>query len=394
VVTGSVQYQEVGLKLEFEPQIYSSSEVGIKLNLEVSNIVSTFTDPQGGRSYQIGTRSAQTSLRLRDGETQVLGGLIGDQDRYTANKIPGPGHLPVVGALFGNNNSSHTKTEIVLSITPRIIRAPANVEAALRDIFSGTESSIRERALRLDAVAEFRGGASPVPTTTPPAKPAAAAGTSLRGVRSAGGSLNPSATPNAAAGSPEEHPTLQGGSEGDAAPTTPTAVPASALRGASAAAPPRAGSAQPPATVTDSAALPETDFNWVGPATARVGETFTLSLNAVSLPALRDMPLTVRFDPTVLRFESASLGSLAQGAGAAEITPTIDSRSGRVELPLSFSQPRGMSGDGPVLELTFTVQRGTAATQVILAQNEAGGTAGGSRFMLPGPRSLALRIVQ
>jgi hypothetical protein len=96
----------------------------------------------------------------------------------------------------------------------------------------------------------------------------------------------------------------------------------------------------------------------------------------------------------VLRFESASLGSLAQGAGAAEITPTIDGRGGRVELPLNFSLPRGMSGDGPVLELTFTVQRGTAATQVILAQNEAGGTAGGSRFMLPGPRSLALRIVQ
>ncbi|MFO1270723.1 MAG: secretin N-terminal domain-containing protein [Rubrivivax sp.] len=183
VVTGSVQYQEVGLKLEFEPQIYNSQEVGIKLNLEVSNITNTFTDGQGGRSYQIGTRSAQTALRLRDGETQILGGLISDQDRNAAAKIPGLGHLPVVGAIFGNNDNSRTKTEIVLSITPRIVRAPANADGAAQ-IYSGTESAIREHALRLDPVGDFR--------APPPAAPAAmlcgrlaAAGT-RRGDASAG----------------------------------------------------------------------------------------------------------------------------------------------------------------------------------------------------------------
>jgi general secretion pathway protein D len=122
----------------------------------VSNIAKEFTDAQGGRSYQIGTRNAQTTLRLHDGETQILGGLISDQDRNTASKIPGLGHLPVAGRLFGNNNGSTSKTEILLSITPHIIRAPAAADPALREMFTGTETSLREKPLRLDPVGELR----------------------------------------------------------------------------------------------------------------------------------------------------------------------------------------------------------------------------------------------
>jgi general secretion pathway protein D len=198
-VTGTVTYQDVGLKLEFEPTVYNSLEVGIKLNLEVSNIVDTFRDVNGSRSYQIGTRNAQTSLRLRDGETQVLGGLISDQDRYSASKIPGIANMPVVGSIFANHDSSHTKTEIVLSITPRILRAPANVDAALREIFSGTENSVRERALQLDAITSVRGQSSgdvaAVPAAAPTRPPVTAAGAAAGGGT---GSLTPSAAPPAA----------------------------------------------------------------------------------------------------------------------------------------------------------------------------------------------------
>lgn len=158
VVTGSVQYQDVGLKLEFEPQIYSAQEVGIKINLEVSNIVKEISDGSSGSlAYQIGTRNAQTSLRLRDGETQILAGLISDQDRNTSAKLPGLGHLPTVGKLFGNNSGTNNKSEIVLSITPRIIRPPVILDATLRDIFSGTESSLRENPLQLDPISLLRG---------------------------------------------------------------------------------------------------------------------------------------------------------------------------------------------------------------------------------------------
>lgn len=152
VVTGSVQYLDVGLKLEFEPQVYSDQEVGIRIALEVSSIVREIAGPNGSLAYQIGTRNANTVVRLQDGETQILGGLISSADRNTAAKIPGLGHLPVVGQLFGNNNGTVNKTEIVLSITPHILRAPAVLDASLRDVFSGTESNVRERALQLDPI--------------------------------------------------------------------------------------------------------------------------------------------------------------------------------------------------------------------------------------------------
>lgn len=156
VVTGSVQYQDVGLKLEFEPQVYNDEEVGIRIALEVSSIVKEISGPNGSLAYQIGTRNANTVVRLQDGETQILGGLISSGDRNTAAKVPGVGQLPVLGRLFSNNSGTDSKTEIVLSITPHILRAPAVLDASVRDVFSGTESSLRQRALQLDP----QGGAS------------------------------------------------------------------------------------------------------------------------------------------------------------------------------------------------------------------------------------------
>jgi general secretion pathway protein D len=135
----------------------------------VSTIAKEIAGPNGSLAYQIGTRNAQTAVRLRDGETQILGGLIQSNEQNTASKIPGLGHLPIVGRLFGNNSGTGNKSEIVLSITPHIIRPPAVLDASVREVFSGTESSIRQRALQLDPV-----GAVRMPSSTPsPAAPGA-----------------------------------------------------------------------------------------------------------------------------------------------------------------------------------------------------------------------------
>jgi general secretion pathway protein D len=189
VVTGSIQYIDVGIKLEAEPHVYPEGEVGIKLNLEVSNIVKEISGPSGSLAYQIGTRSASTSLRLRDGETQVLGGLISDSDRNAAAKVPGLGQLPIIGRLFSEHNGDHTKTEIVLSITPRIVRAQGIAEDTMRDVWSGTETTIHSGQFRLDPISSVSGtsngassnmpraDAAPAPvsaaTIPPPAPPAA-----------------------------------------------------------------------------------------------------------------------------------------------------------------------------------------------------------------------------
>lgn len=175
VVTGNVTYQDVGLKLEFEPQVYAGNEVGIKISLEVSNIAAEFTDAQGGRSYQIGTRNANTNLRLKDGETQILGGLITDQDRNTASKIPGLGHLPIVGRVFGNNDGTDTRSEIVLAITPRIVRNLSAQTPEARNIFSGTFNVLREKPILAEPISQLKtgtpagGAATPAPGVVPAA---------------------------------------------------------------------------------------------------------------------------------------------------------------------------------------------------------------------------------
>ena len=157
VITGSIQYVDVGIKLEVEPQVYADGDVGIKVNLEVSNIAKTITT-SSGVAYQIGTRNATTALRLHDGETQMLAGLINDQDRSTASKLPGLGQLPIIGRLFTSTNASGGKSEIVLSITPRIVRPQSTPEARLGEVWSGTESSVRDRPMRIDPVGAIRSG--------------------------------------------------------------------------------------------------------------------------------------------------------------------------------------------------------------------------------------------
>src|SRR6185436_10640093 len=101
-VSESVNYLDVGLKLEVEPQVYLEDDVGIKVGLEVSNVSNTTTTAAGTTTYQLGTRNTATSLRLKDGETQVLAGLINDEDRRSANRVPGASQLPLIGRLFSN----------------------------------------------------------------------------------------------------------------------------------------------------------------------------------------------------------------------------------------------------------------------------------------------------
>jgi len=144
-VSESITYIDIGLKLDVEPTIYLNNDVAIKISLEVSNIVNQIQTKSGSTAYQIGTRTASTVLRLKDGENQVLAGLINDEDRRNGNKLPGLGELPLVGRLFGSAIDDNQKTEIVLSITPHLVRNIQRPEATQAEFRAGTDSSFRVR---------------------------------------------------------------------------------------------------------------------------------------------------------------------------------------------------------------------------------------------------------
>jgi general secretion pathway protein D len=163
----SVTYLDVGLKLEVEPLIHLEDEVAIKVGLEVSNIAREVRSVGSNTlTYQIGTRNAATTLRIRDGETQVLAGLISDEDRRSASRVPGLGELPVIGRLFSQTRDSLNKTEIVLLITPRLVRTLARPPLAGMEFAAGTDSAA--------GIGAAGGAQAALPPREPPREPAAA----------------------------------------------------------------------------------------------------------------------------------------------------------------------------------------------------------------------------
>jgi general secretion pathway protein D len=185
-VSSSVSYLDVGLKLDVEPNIYLRDEVAVKLGLEVSNITRTL-NISGTIAYELGTRNTATVLQIRDGETQILAGLISDEDRRSATKVPGLANIPIIGRLFSNNSDTLNKTEIVLLITPHIVRSLHWPRNAVTDQPVGTDSAIGTPPLRISATAPGGLGLSaadsgasvrrpvpgPLPGAQPPGQPGA-----------------------------------------------------------------------------------------------------------------------------------------------------------------------------------------------------------------------------
>ena len=173
-ISDSVNYIEVGLKLEVEPTIYADDDVAIRIALEVSSLAGQVKTNSGTLAYQIGTRNASTLLRLRDGETQVLAGLISSEDRSNASRVPGLGDLPVLGRIFSSQLDDSSRTELVLAITPHIVRNLRRPDANETEMWVGTETSPRLRPMagRVAGAAPAVGASAPAAGA--PAVPGAA----------------------------------------------------------------------------------------------------------------------------------------------------------------------------------------------------------------------------
>lgn len=168
VTSQSVQYIDAGLKLEVEPQISTSGDVTIKVNLNVNSIGDKVTATAGDSqsvAFRVGTRSTTTTLRLHDGETQILAGLIDDQERKNISGIAGLSKIPLLGKLFSAQADDKVKTEIILSITPHIIRERKMPTSTQSEMWVGSEG----RTGRRSPAPRFTPGVSPfnIPSAPP-----------------------------------------------------------------------------------------------------------------------------------------------------------------------------------------------------------------------------------
>jgi general secretion pathway protein D len=342
-VSESISYIDVGLKLEVEPNIYLDDEVAIKVNLEVSTLVNQIISKSGSLAYQIGTRGANTLLRLKDGETQVLAGLISDQDRSTANRVPGLGELPILGRLFGSQQDNTQRSEILLSITPRVVRAIHRTDLQSAEFESGTETSIGSHSLRLATLEVAPRLATNVTVPTNIVSTA----------------VTPAITPTV----------LPTGVTGVTATQKSSEIPASTSNTANT----TNDTSLIQASVNSQATKAALSMQWQTPAQVKVGEQFSALLQIYSEEPLRSLPLLVAFDTKVLQIVSVEEGDFFKhGDGQYKFNYRVDPVQGKIFIANIHKETAGGEGDteskgtGSLFKLTFKTLKAETNTKVQL----------------------------
>jgi general secretion pathway protein D len=292
--SSSVQYLDVGLTLEVQPTVYQDGDVAIKVGLEVSSITNT-VNVGNTQAYTIGTRNANTLLRLKDGETQILAGLIQDSDTRNAAGIPGLSQIPIVGRLFGSHNNDREKSEIVLSITPRIIRTQLRAASDNTEFWYGTETRAR--------LSPFSGG-------------------------------NLDWNANAGSGG------VAGGAPGPVGPRVSAAQPIVPQ----AATPLPAGS--PPAPTGPP---PKPTISIDGPSETAVGQEFDVIVRMSTDIGIGRLRGQVRFDPSAVQLISASAGDVVPSSAG---SPNVDAKNGGAQLDI-VATDEPVQGEGSLMLLRF-----------------------------------------
>jgi general secretion pathway protein D len=149
----SFNYENIGVNIDITPRIHHNDDVSLAMRVELSNI--------SGTGYQglptFGNRQVSTTIRLRDGETNMLAGLIRDEERDELQGVPGLSDLPVIGRLFAANKIESKQTDIILVLTPHIVR-----------VLDLTEADLRPFRIGRAAAAPALGLEAPVPALPPP----------------------------------------------------------------------------------------------------------------------------------------------------------------------------------------------------------------------------------
>jgi len=169
LVNTQFQYLDVGVNVDVTPRIHPDHEISMKVNVVVSSQTGS-TNIGGINQPIISQRSIEHDIRLKDGEVNVLGGLMEQTDTDTITGVPGLARVPGFRYLFGNNTIDHEKDEILIVLIPHIVRMPSISAENLRSIASGTDTNAEVRLADAVLLPE-----PPKPQAAPGPQPAPAA---------------------------------------------------------------------------------------------------------------------------------------------------------------------------------------------------------------------------
>lgn len=304
LVNTQFTYQDVGVKIDVTPHVHPDGDVSMKMSIEVSSLDGS-SNIGGINQPIIASKKYEADIRLKDGESNVTSGLIERTETNNVNGIPGLAQMPLLKYLFSDNSKEVIDNEVLIVMTPHIIRFPTVSAENLRALASGTDANVR--------VYREQYGAE----TAPVPKPAQA----------------PSGTPAAAA-----------------APAAAGTMPVAQVN------------AQAPAT-----SAPQLQFQPATVA-LKQGETTTVGLGVSNVADLYSIPLLIHYNPAVIQVEEVSNGGfLSGGTQEIAVVSRIDAQRGEVVVSAT-RQPKtpGVNGNGTLLGFKIrAIGVGTTTLQVL-----------------------------
>jgi general secretion pathway protein D len=293
LVNTQFQYLDVGVNIDITPRVHADREVTLKIALDVSAVTST-TNIGGINQPVIGQRKIEHEIRLRDGEVNLLGGILEDSQTKALSGIPGLAQVPILKYLFSQNNTEHRENEIVFALIPHIVRRPdiSRLNQEVLDV--GTANAIELR--------RFSQGAA---TASPATRQA------------------PAGPQNAAPQNPGQNP-------------PPGQAPQSQS--------PQAQNVAPASFTFDPPTI-----------TQAKGSTFTENILLSGGQNVYSVPIQVNYDPNALQMVNVSNGGfLSQDGQAVALVHRDDPTTGTLQITATRPpNAGGVSGQGTVVTLTF-----------------------------------------
>ncbi len=351
----SFNYKPVGVNVVMTPRVTFEGEIILELEVE-SSTLGRDVNIAGQNLPSFGSRKVRTKLRLRDGESNLLAGLLREDERRSLTGFPGILRLPILRQLFASNNNSIGQTDIVMLLTPRLVRTHELTQQDVSPIYIGTQQNLGlggpPPLIAAPPVPEPGSAPAPAPGAPPAVQPGQAvppAGSGPVPVVPPGSTTIPGTT----AAPPQPAPGEPAGTTQAPAPVTPPGAPAGVPptpQPAPAQTTPPPGVSGPPAAAPAQILLtpPGTEFR-VG------GGPYTVPVSITNASRVSTVTVTITFNPAALRVRSVQEGSFMRQAGAnATFTQQVDATAGRIDIAVARTgDTTGASGAGLLAAILF-----------------------------------------
>ncbi|MBM3781016.1 MAG: hypothetical protein FJW29_04975 [Acidobacteria bacterium] len=407
----SFAYKTVGVVVKMTPRVTYEGEILLELEVE-SSARGQDTNIAGQNLPSFLTRKVNAKLRLRDGESNLLAGLLREDERRSLRGFPGVLRLPIVRQLFSGNDQSIRQSDVVMLLTPRIIRTHELTASDLSPIYIGTQNNM---AVGGPPPAIMGGGATPVasaagpgvaaaqqtprplpPGTLPAVVPAGSEGVipmmpvGTSAVPGTVGVVAPPAAPPASGVVVFQPLPADTGAPADPAPVP---VPASAPVATTLMTPPvtGAGGISPfaPAAIVDA---PAARLVITPPSEMRVGSgPYTVPVSISGAAQLTGMTLTISYNPAILRVRSVSEGTLMrQGNVTPTFTQQVDAAAGRIDIAIvRAGDAIGVTASGLIAAVLF--EPVTTGTSTLTVTGSATRVGDGSAILTGTPAGVVIR---